>query len=312
MLKTVVTASPGFVSIAVQDAERSAGFYERYLGATRDTFDYGPDSAVFVGWPDVRPELRAASRPSSAVARHDEHPALVAGQRCPGTVRAGGGRWRPGPRRAVRRPIRADLRDGGSRWLSDHRVRERSATLLAATARLTSASTSGPDRLVLPFDDRTGHGADRVERGGEVPVGTGRGRRGEGLRNEQIVVVGGTASSGRRSSPTSKGTATKSFPPHAASASTRSTRPVPGRGALDGASLVVVDVSNSPTLAYPTARDFFETSTANPLAAGNGRRCQAPRSCCPSSAPRGMSPRVRESPVHERPATSVPSSSRKS
>jgi hypothetical protein len=36
---TVVTSSPGFISIAVQDAQRSAGFNERYLGATRDTFD---------------------------------------------------------------------------------------------------------------------------------------------------------------------------------------------------------------------------------------------------------------------------------
>ncbi|HEY6056992.1 MAG TPA: hypothetical protein VIV06_03120, partial [Candidatus Limnocylindrales bacterium] len=26
-------------------------FYERYLGGVRDTFDWGPDSAVFVGWP---------------------------------------------------------------------------------------------------------------------------------------------------------------------------------------------------------------------------------------------------------------------
>jgi predicted enzyme related to lactoylglutathione lyase len=51
MSKTVVTPSPGFISIAVQDARRSATVYERYLGAMRDTFDFGPDSAVFVGWP---------------------------------------------------------------------------------------------------------------------------------------------------------------------------------------------------------------------------------------------------------------------
>ena len=51
MPRTVVTASPGFISIAVQDVDRSATFYERYLGAMRDTFDFGPDSAVFVGWP---------------------------------------------------------------------------------------------------------------------------------------------------------------------------------------------------------------------------------------------------------------------
>ena len=51
MPSTVVTPSPGFISIAVRDARSSAGFYERYLGAVRDTFDFGPDSAVFVGWP---------------------------------------------------------------------------------------------------------------------------------------------------------------------------------------------------------------------------------------------------------------------
>ena len=51
MPSTVVTPSPGFISIAVRNAQASAGFYERYLGAVRDTFDFGPDSAVFVGWP---------------------------------------------------------------------------------------------------------------------------------------------------------------------------------------------------------------------------------------------------------------------
>lgn len=51
MPSTVVTPSPGFISIAVRDARASAVFYERYLGAVRDTFDFGPDSAVFVGWP---------------------------------------------------------------------------------------------------------------------------------------------------------------------------------------------------------------------------------------------------------------------
>jgi len=51
MSSTVVTPSPGFVSIAVNDVERSAAFYETYLGAIRDTFEWGPASAVFVGWP---------------------------------------------------------------------------------------------------------------------------------------------------------------------------------------------------------------------------------------------------------------------
>jgi predicted enzyme related to lactoylglutathione lyase len=46
-----VTPSPGFISIAVTDAQRSAAFYEEYLGAVRDTFDFGPDAVAFVGWP---------------------------------------------------------------------------------------------------------------------------------------------------------------------------------------------------------------------------------------------------------------------
>src|SRR6266446_4881491 len=61
MPKTVVTGSPGFISIAVTDVARSAAFYERYLGGIRDTFDFGPDSAVFVGWPTLA--LSAARRP---------------------------------------------------------------------------------------------------------------------------------------------------------------------------------------------------------------------------------------------------------
>jgi predicted enzyme related to lactoylglutathione lyase len=59
--KTAVTPSPGFISIAVSDAARSAEFYETYLGAVRDTFDFGPDSAVFVGWPTFA--LSAVRRP---------------------------------------------------------------------------------------------------------------------------------------------------------------------------------------------------------------------------------------------------------
>ena len=61
MARTVVTPSPGFVSIAVTDVERSAAFYEQYLGAVRDTFEWGPDSAVFVGWPTIA--LSGARRP---------------------------------------------------------------------------------------------------------------------------------------------------------------------------------------------------------------------------------------------------------
>jgi predicted enzyme related to lactoylglutathione lyase len=53
MPETVVTGSPGFISIAVTDVGMSAAFYERYLGTIRDTFDFGPQSAVFVGWPTL-------------------------------------------------------------------------------------------------------------------------------------------------------------------------------------------------------------------------------------------------------------------
>src|SRR2546428_13282647 len=53
MPKTAVTGSPGFISIAVSDANRSAAFYEQYLGAVRDTFDFGPGAVAFVGWPTL-------------------------------------------------------------------------------------------------------------------------------------------------------------------------------------------------------------------------------------------------------------------
>jgi predicted enzyme related to lactoylglutathione lyase len=53
MAHTAVTPSPGFISIAVSDVERSAAFYVEHLGAVRDSFDWGPGSAVFVGWPTV-------------------------------------------------------------------------------------------------------------------------------------------------------------------------------------------------------------------------------------------------------------------
>ncbi|MFI5042268.1 MAG: VOC family protein [Acidimicrobiales bacterium] len=53
MNSSVVTSSPGFISIAVTDVDTSAAFYETYLGAVRDSFDWGPESAVFVGWPTV-------------------------------------------------------------------------------------------------------------------------------------------------------------------------------------------------------------------------------------------------------------------
>lgn len=61
MPKTVVTGSPGFISIAVSDVNRSASFYEQHLGAVRDTFDFGPDAVAFVGWPTFA--VSSARRP---------------------------------------------------------------------------------------------------------------------------------------------------------------------------------------------------------------------------------------------------------
>jgi hypothetical protein len=51
MRKAVVAPTPGFISIAVSDAQRSAAVYEEYLGAIRDPFDFGPRAVAFVGWP---------------------------------------------------------------------------------------------------------------------------------------------------------------------------------------------------------------------------------------------------------------------
>ncbi len=65
MAKTVVTGTPGFISIAVSDAQRSAAFYERYLGAVRDTLDTGPDTVAFVGWPAFA--LSSVRRPGQPV-----------------------------------------------------------------------------------------------------------------------------------------------------------------------------------------------------------------------------------------------------
>lgn len=61
MKKTAVTGSPGFISIAVSDANRSASFYEQHLGAVRDTFDFGAGAVAFVGWPTFA--LTSARRP---------------------------------------------------------------------------------------------------------------------------------------------------------------------------------------------------------------------------------------------------------
>ena len=63
MTNAAVTPSPGFISIAVTDVKTSAAFYEDYLGGVRDSFDFGPDSAVFVGWPTYA--LSSARRPGA-------------------------------------------------------------------------------------------------------------------------------------------------------------------------------------------------------------------------------------------------------
>jgi predicted enzyme related to lactoylglutathione lyase len=42
---------PGFLSITVNDVHRSAAFYEEYLGARRDPFDFGDAAIAFLGWP---------------------------------------------------------------------------------------------------------------------------------------------------------------------------------------------------------------------------------------------------------------------
>src|SRR5438309_12101233 len=64
MQKTAVTGSPGFISITVSDAKRSASFYEQHLGAIRDTFDFGPDAVAYVGWPTFA--LSAVRRPGQS------------------------------------------------------------------------------------------------------------------------------------------------------------------------------------------------------------------------------------------------------
>lgn len=61
MPNAAVTPSPGFISIVVSDVARSAAFYERHLGAVRDSFDFGPDAVSFVGWPTFA--LSSARRP---------------------------------------------------------------------------------------------------------------------------------------------------------------------------------------------------------------------------------------------------------
>src|SRR2546422_11757035 len=64
MSRTAVTPSPGFISIQVSDVKRSSEFYERHLGAVRDTFDFGPDAVAYVGSPTAG--LNAGRRPGQS------------------------------------------------------------------------------------------------------------------------------------------------------------------------------------------------------------------------------------------------------
>lgn len=61
MIRTVISGTPGFISIAVNDAATTAVFYERYLGAVRDPFDFGPHAVAFIGWPAFA--LNSSRRP---------------------------------------------------------------------------------------------------------------------------------------------------------------------------------------------------------------------------------------------------------
>ena len=72
MQKTAVTGSPGFISIAVSDVNRSASFYEQHLGAVRDTFDFGADAVAFVGWPTFALSSARRPGPRTALARRGQ------------------------------------------------------------------------------------------------------------------------------------------------------------------------------------------------------------------------------------------------
>ncbi|MBV9441034.1 MAG: VOC family protein [Candidatus Eremiobacteraeota bacterium] len=51
MHDTAGVVGPGFISITVSDVARSAAFYERYLDAKRDPFDFGAGAVAYLGWP---------------------------------------------------------------------------------------------------------------------------------------------------------------------------------------------------------------------------------------------------------------------
>ncbi len=51
-------------TLALEFGRAKTAFYEEYLGAVRDTFDFGPDAVAFVGWPTFA--LSSVQRPGSS------------------------------------------------------------------------------------------------------------------------------------------------------------------------------------------------------------------------------------------------------
>jgi hypothetical protein len=140
MAKTVVTGSPRFISIAVTDVARSAGFYERYLAESgrRSTSGRTPPS-LSAGrrwrWP------AGAAPPARAVAGDHVNPAVVASERRPGASRSS---WR---RRSASSSSRSMARSAGpSLWQTVTGTASRSTSE-------TSRSIGHPGRAEEP---RTG------------------------------------------------------------------------------------------------------------------------------------------------------------
>ena len=142
MPRTVVTPNPGFISIAVSDAQRSAAFYEEYLGAIRNTFDFGPDAMAFVGWPTfaVSSARRAGSpgpSPETTIQlwwRASDAQALYET-----AVEAGIGILLE----PFDGPIRPNLRHGRPGRVPHHDLREGPAPVLAAQMELTRRRSCG-------------------------------------------------------------------------------------------------------------------------------------------------------------------------
>ena len=146
MATTVVTPSPGFISIAVSDVQASASFYERYLGAIRDTFDFGRSP---------RPSLAGRRSPSR---RHDGR-----------TSRA----RRPRPRASS---------CGGGPAMPRHSTSRRSRTV-SRSSRSRSTGPSG-GRLRWPTPTVTGsRSTRRISRSSGRPSGAERARRGSSIRS---------------------------------------------------------------------------------------------------------------------------------